>query len=110
MKNEATFDGIYWADDSVDKVVLLKKSFPNLNYVIETKASIMAFMAEEFNNISMLQLNLYPELVTNIYNYMADNDLGKALLANRKYLELADFNHFDWATLLKILNKFAASL
>lgn len=78
------FAGFYWADDKIDRVVFLKEKLPNFLYIIGTFTSLMGFMTEGFEAISMPLMNLFPEFIKDMYNLILDNKVREAIVVKEK--------------------------
>ncbi|XP_031628870.1 N-acetylneuraminate lyase B-like [Contarinia nasturtii] len=85
MKKEvSTFAGLFWAVDHIDQAIHLKEKMPEYNYIIAMGSSIMGYMAEGFEAISMTVMNLYPELVKEVYDNMTQYKMQEAYDAREK--------------------------
>lgn len=84
-KEIPNFAGFYWADDKIDRVVLLKEKLPNFLYIIGAFTSIIGYMTEGFEAISMPLMNLYPEFIKDIYHYMLDYKVHEAIVVKEKF-------------------------
>lgn len=105
------FAGLYWADDRIDRVVYLKEKLPEFHYIIGTGTSIMAYMVEGFETISMTVMNLYPEIVKEIYDHMLNYKVHDAYVVKQKLVKrIVDLfrvdTHVDWLITMKMeMNK-----
>ena len=86
-KEIPTFAGFYWADDHIDKVTYLKHKLPDYHYIIGVGSTLMGFMSEGFDAISMTAMNLYPEMVKELYDYMMGYKLHEAYLLKEKLIK-----------------------
>lgn len=78
------FAGFYWADDKLDRVVFLKQKMPEYIYIIGLFTSILGFMVEGFEAISMPLMNLFPELIKELYDYTLDYKVREAIVVKEK--------------------------
>jgi len=78
------FTGFYWAEDKIDKVIFLKQKMPDYLYIIGTYTSILGYLSEGFEAISMPLMNLYPELIKDLYTYMLDYKVHDAIVVKEK--------------------------
>lgn len=83
-KEVPNFAGFYWADDKLDKVVFLKHKMPEYIYIIGLFTSILGFMVEGFEAISLPLMNLYPELIKELYDYTLDYKVREAFVVKEK--------------------------
>lgn len=83
-KEVPTFVGLFWADDNIDKIAFLKEKMPTYNYIIGMGTSMMGFMAEGFEAFSMTAMNLYPEMIKEMYDYMLDFKMNEAFVVKKK--------------------------
>lgn len=101
------FAGLFWADDNIDKVSFLKEKMPEFNYIIGMGTSMMGFFAEGFESFSMTAMNLYPEMIKEIYDYMLDFKMNEAFIVKKKMIKRVydlfrmDIN-MDFMTVMKI--------
>lgn len=86
-KDVKMFTGLFWADDNIDKVVYLKEKMPELQYIIGMGTSMMGFMAEGFEAFSMTAMNLYPEMIKEIYDYMIGYKMNEAIIVKKKMIK-----------------------
>lgn len=106
-KETSMFAGLYWADDHIDKVVLLKEKLPEYLYIIGTWSSIMGYMAEGFDAISLTAMNIFPELIKELYELLLNYKMHDAYLVKQKLtkgiLDLWTYDsHMDWMTIMKL--------
>lgn len=90
------FAGFYWADDKIDRVLFLKEKMPNYLYIIGAFTSIMGYMVEGFEAISMPLMNLFPELIVELYGYMINYKIHEAVVVKEKiYKRFYDLFRYD---------------
>lgn len=69
-KEVPTFAGIYYHHTVLgDEVTMMKYYKPNYNHIIDTTMSVIAPFTEGFEAFSMSMLNLYPEMLVEMYEY-----------------------------------------
>lgn len=86
-KEIPTFAGFYWADDHIDKVTYLKHKFTDYHYIVGIGSTVMGFMTEGFDSISMTAMNIYPEILKELYEYMMGYKLHEAYLLREKMIK-----------------------
>lgn len=101
------FSGFFWANDSIDKVTYLKEKMPEYNYIIAMGTSMMGYMAEGFEAFSMTAMNLFPEMMKELYTYMKDYKMREAFMVKQKmqkriYDMFGTNMHMDWMTVMKM--------
>lgn len=101
------FAGFFWADDNIDKVMYLKEKMPNYLYIIGMGASLMGYMAEGFDAFSMTAMNIFPEMIKELYDYMLNYKLDQALVVKKKMIKkIYDMFHMnmdmDYMTVMKL--------
>lgn len=90
------FTGFYWADDKIDRVLFLREKFPNYVYIIGAFTSILGYMSEGFDAISMPLMNLFPEMIRELYGYMLDYKMHEAYVVKQKlYKRFYDLFQYD---------------
>lgn len=105
------FTGLFWADDSIDKVMYLKEKMPNFLYIIGMGVSMMGFMAEGFDAVSMTAMNIFPEMFKELYDFMLNFKLDQAMMVKKRLIKriLDMFNmemNMDMMTVMKMeMNK-----
>lgn len=92
-KEVPTFSGIYYADGQIDKVVYLRQKKPEYLYIIGMYTSMGAYMMEGFDAFSMVGMNLYPELLKQMYDYLKEYKMREAYALNEKYTKQF-YNYF----------------
>lgn len=108
MEKETTmFAGLFWADDRIDKVVFLKEKMPDYLYIIAPGSSILGYMGEGFDAFSMTAMNIFPELIKQLYEYMLNYKLNDAYLLKKKLTKsIFDLwtydSRMDWMTTMKL--------
>lgn len=101
------FAGLFWADDNIDKVMYLKEKMPNYLYIIGMGASMMGYMAEGFEAFSMTAMNIFPEMIKELYDYMLNYKMDQALIVKKKLIKrIYDMFRLDmdmdWMTMMKM--------
>lgn len=95
-KEVPNFVGFYWADDKIDRVLFLKEKMPNYIYIIGAFTSIMGYIVEGFEAISMPLMNLFPELIVELYGYVIDYKIHEAIVVKEKlYKRFYDLFRYD---------------
>lgn len=79
--------GLYYAHDYIDRVMLLKEKLPYFNYIIGTGTSIEGHLVQGFEAISMIAMNLYPEMIKELYDRLKDFKLREAMLVRDKLVK-----------------------
>lgn len=101
------FAGLFWADDNIDKVMFLKEKMPNFLYIIGMGLTMTGFMVEGFDAISMTAMNLFPEMIKELYDYMLNYKLDQVMIVKKKLVKRImdmfkmDMN-MDWMTIMKM--------
>lgn len=106
-KDVPMFAGLFWADDNIDKVMYLKEKMPNYLYIIGMGTSMMGFMAEGFEAFSMTAMNLYPDMIKEMYDYMFSYKYEQAITVRKQLVKrIYDMFHMDmemdWMTMMKM--------
>ncbi|XP_055298417.1 N-acetylneuraminate lyase B-like [Sitodiplosis mosellana] len=106
-KEIPTFAGFYYADDRIDKVIYLKHKLPEYNYIIGVGSAMMGLMAEGFDAISMTAMNLYPEMVKELYDYMLGYKMHEAYILKEKMIKkiydlFQTSSNVDWLRIMKM--------
>lgn len=106
-KETQMFAGLYYADDRIDRVSFLKEKLSDFHYIIGTGTSFMGYMAEGFDAISMTTMNLYPEMIKEMYDYMLNYKVNDAFLVKQKFIKrVVDLfrtdMHMDWLSMMKM--------
>lgn len=78
------FAGLYWAHDQIDHVMLLKEKMPTYNYIIATGISMMGHMIQGFEAISMMSMNICPEMMKEMYDHMMHYRMREAMMVHGK--------------------------
>lgn len=81
------FTGLFWADTNIDKVMFLKEKMPNFLYIIGVGLSMMGFMSEGFDAISMTTMNLFPEMFKELYDFMLNYKMDQAMMVKKKLVK-----------------------
>lgn len=111
QKEVTTFAGFYWADTQLDSVMYLKLKMPEYYYIIGMGSSMMGFMAEGFDSISMTAMNIYPQMVKELYDYMLNFKMQEAYVVKGKMVKsIYDMfpkdSPMDWFMMMKMqMNK-----
>lgn len=92
-KEVPTFCGIYYADGNIDKIVYLKEKKPDYLYIIGMYTSMAGYMMEGFNAFSMVGMNLYPEMLKEMYDYLKEYKMHEAYALKEKYTKKF-YDHF----------------
>lgn len=107
-KEIPTFAGFYWADDHIDKLTFLKHKMPEYHYIVGVGSTMMGFMAEGFDAISMTAMNLYPEMMKELYEYMMNYKMHEAYMfkekMTKKIYDMFQMNNqnMDWLMMMKM--------
>jgi len=106
-KEVPTFAGFFWADDHIDKLTFLKHKMPEYHYIVGVGSTMTGFMAEGFDAISMTAMNLYPELIKELYELMMSYKMHEAytLKVNmtKKVYDLFHLDRsMDWLLTMKM--------
>jgi len=95
-KEVKTFTGIYYADDHIDKIKFLKEKKPEYLYIIGMYTTMMGFFFEGFDAFSMVGMNLYPDLLKEMYDHFKDFRVREAITLKEKYTKkIFDLFHMD---------------
>jgi len=81
-----TFTGIYYAHDHLDHIMNLKLKKPDYVYIIGLMSSMLGYMIEGFEAFSMTAMNLYPEMVKEMYDHMHARHINEALMVHDKFV------------------------
>lgn len=87
-KEVPTYAGIFYAGDNIDQIAYVKEKMPSYTYIVAMGTSLMAYMAEGFEAYSMTAMNLYPESIKEVYDYMIGYKLNEAYVATKKMSKL----------------------
>lgn len=79
--------GLYYTHDYIDRVMLLKEKLPHFNYIIGTGTSIEGHLVQGFEAISMIAMNICPELIKDIYERLKEFKLREALMTRDKMVK-----------------------
>lgn len=94
-----TFGGFYYRHtDFEDATILLKE---DTTVILSTDLTTVGVFTLGFDTISTITLNLYPEFVTEIYDYVRNGKLREARDTNDKLYRrikdlVGDFTTTDW--------------
>jgi len=83
-KEISMFAGLYWADDRIDHVMLLKEKMPTYNYIIATCISMAAHMLHGFEAFSMMAMNICPDMMKEMYDHMMNHRMREAMMLHCK--------------------------
>lgn len=83
-KEIKTFTGIFYASDKIDLITMLKLKKPDFLYIIGMMTSMMGFMMEGFEAFSMTGMNLYPEMMKELYEHLKEFRMREALMLKDK--------------------------
>jgi len=110
-KEISMFAGLYWAHDQLDHVMLLKEKMPTYNYIIATGISMMGYMMQGFDAISMMAMNICPEMMKEMYDHMMNYRMREAMMLHSKmskrFWDMMRLDiDMDWVTAMKLeMNK-----
>lgn len=99
------------ADDKIDHVMLLKEKLPSYNYIIATGISMMGHMIQGFEAISMMAMNICPEMMKEMYDHMLNHRMREAMMLHCKMSKrvwdmLRCDTDMDWVMAMKMeMNK-----
>lgn len=85
----------------------LQEKMPNFLYIIGMGASMMGYLAEGFEAFSMTAMNVFPEMIKELYDYMMNNKYDQALIVKKKMTKrIYDMFRMDmdmdWMTVMKM--------
>lgn len=110
-KEISMFAGLYWAHDQIDHVMLLKEKMPTYNYIIATGISMMGYMMQGFDAISMMAMNVCPEMMKEMYDHMMNYRMREAMMLHgkmsKRFWDMMRLDtDMDWVTAMKLeMNK-----
>ncbi|XP_031634410.1 N-acetylneuraminate lyase B-like [Contarinia nasturtii] len=97
------FDGIYYRHTNIEAATNLLKEGHNI--ILSTDTILVGVLTLGFETISSISLNLYPEHVTEIYEYVLNGKWREARETNDKLFHrikgVVAQQTFDWVELLK---------
>lgn len=82
------FAGMYWAHDHMDMLMLLKHKMPMMNYIVGTMSSMMGWMTEGIDAISMTAMNMYPDLMRQMWDLMMNRKMNDATMIHDRMMKL----------------------
>jgi len=83
-KENTMFAGLYWTHEHMDMLMMMKQKMPHMNYIIGTMSSMMGWMAEGMEAISMTAMNMMPEMMKEMYNLMMNKKMNEAMMVHDK--------------------------
>lgn len=106
-KEVHTFTGIFFAEDKIDKITFLREKKPDFLYIIGMYTTLMGYMMEGFEAFSMTAMNLYPEMMKELYDYFKDYKMREAYqlkekMTKRIYDLFRMDTDMDFVTLMKM--------
>jgi len=81
------FAGIFYADDGLSKIMSLREKKPDYLYIVGLGTSMMGYMAEGFDAISMTAFNIYPEMMKELFDLMKDYKMREAYMLKEKMVK-----------------------
>jgi len=97
------FNGVYYRHTNIEAATNLLKEGHNI--ILSTDTILVGVLALGFETISSITLNLYPEQVTEIYEYVLNGKLREARETNDKLYHrikgVVAQQTFDWVELLR---------
>lgn len=81
------FAGLYYAHDYMDRVMLLKEKMPHYNYIIGTGTSMEGHLVQGFEAVSMIAMNICPDLVKDVYDRLREFKLREAMMSRDKMVK-----------------------
>lgn len=86
-KEVPTFAGVYYHHTVLgDEVSMMKYYKPNYTHIIDSTMTVIAPFTEGFEALSMSMINLYPEMLVEMYEYTKNHkckSISKSLDENK---------------------------
>lgn len=84
-KEITNFAGVYYADPSLDRAVDTMK--PNRKIIMTTRHTLLGALTMGMDAISMIAMNVMPEMVAECYEHMMNNRLKEAMIMQEKLMK-----------------------